>query len=186
MSIRERKGLHTNHFKLNIRCPSRVTVLCALLWGNPRGKVSPVSIRPQQHPLLGSRHWRADPGVTAAPPAPSASHLSSDNLQNLPTGLWRYFQYSSVIDHLPGPSSPHSLIFAWSLLSLIDREIEASLSASYILSLDHNCQLPMFSFAGAPPKPLRALLPLRMTQHVIFPIKKNPFRDTFWYINTPR
>lgn len=30
MSIRERKGLHTNHFKLNIRCPSCVTVLCAL------------------------------------------------------------------------------------------------------------------------------------------------------------
>lgn len=55
---------------------------------------------PSGHPLLGSRHWRADPGVTAALPAPSASHLSSDNLQNLPTGLWLP---PVLLSHRPSP-----------------------------------------------------------------------------------
>lgn len=181
MSLGERKGLHPNHFKLNIRCLSLVKLSFV-----PCYEVIPMGWLPQSPsghsstPCLGAAIGGQTLVLLQPHPPPSASHLS-DNLQNLPKRLWHYLQYSSVIDHLPGSSSPHSIIFAWSLLFLNDREIETSLSASHILSLDHSCQLPIFSFAGTLAKPLGTLLPLRMTQHVICPNQKDPFRDTFWY-----
>lgn len=117
-----------------------------------------VTIKPQKHPLHGSMCYRAEPWSYCSPslpPQPASSN--NDNLQNLYMGLGLNRELSSVIGQLPSPSSPHSFIFAWSPLFLIDRELEISFNASYILRLGYNCQLLMSSFAQAPTKPLRVL-----------------------------